>query len=417
MSIVLGYHKKNGREIEIAQDAAEIVLCDAEAPGSARAIIERRNGVIGNGSTSGDGVFDFRYGPFTGGYPEAGLVHYYTYGERILSVEVDLSLKHRGIEASLEGEKIESALRSVSRLCGNFSAAHTIAFLRAVESALGSEAPEQTRRFRIALLEIERIYNHLYVIMRLATAAAQKVLAAHLAALFEESLRIVELIAGRRRFGALFVGGPALRPGGSPIAVSEIGERLRRVRSTFAKLFERSLASRNYLDRLHRTAIVERAVATTDSLTGPSLRACGFGWDLRTSDPLIENFEVRTQDEADAFARMEVRSQEILDSCAIAIGQLARLGDSGVADAMRATGEHNAANEGAAASGLGATESASGTVAWFVELERGRVSAAHVSSPSVFGFQTYADAVVGNIFTDVPFAIDSFGISFADAGR
>ncbi len=417
MSIVLGYHKESGREIEIAQDAAEIVLRNAKSPGKARAIIEKRNGVIGNGSTRGDGVFDFRYGPFTGGYPEAGLIHYYTYGERILSVEIDLSLKHRGIEASLQGKEIESAIGSVSRLCGNLSAAHAIAFLRAVESAFGREVPEQAQRFRIALLEIERIYNHLYVIMRLATAAAQKVLAAHLAALFEESLRIVELIAGQRSFGALLAGETAPRSGGASIAVSEMGERLRQMQSTFAKLFERSLASRNYLDRLHRTAIVERTVAAADSLTGPSLRACGFGWDLRTSDPLIEDFEVRTQEEADAFARMEVRAQEILDSCAIAAGQLQRLGDAGFADAMRATRERNAGYDRSTAPGLGATESASGTVAWFVEVEEGRISASHVSSPSVFGFQAYADAVVGNIFTDVPFAIESFGISFADAGR
>jgi len=415
MSVLLGFHMDGDRAIDILQDDAVVTFRDSGGPFPARSVVERRNGVIGNGITTGDGVFDFRYGPFTGGYPEAGVVHYYTYGERILSVEIDLSRKHRGIESSLGGKDAREAAASVAGLCGNFAAAHSVAYARAVESALGVVAPLCVRRFRIAALELERIYNHLYVIMRLATAAAQKVLAAHLAALFEETLRLSEALAGARGIGtSLTWGVPAV---GSVDA--EFTRRLEAVGAEFSKLYERSLDSRNYLDRLHGTATVDAVHAGERGLTGPSLRACDVATDLRVGEALISDFRIRTKGEADAFARMEVRAEELLDSVGIVVDQVARidfrkLGSEAdfLAKAVAGEGERNGR-----VTGLGSVESPTGTVAWLVVTDHGKISSVHVSSPSLFGFQAYADSIVGNIFTDVPFAVESFGVSFADAGR
>ncbi len=415
MSVLIGYHKNESHEVEIVQDGASVSTRVPGQPCPARAIIEKRDHVIGNGQTTGDGVFDFRYGPFTSGYPEAGIVHYYTYGERILSVEIDLSKKHRGIEASLQGCTAADAGRVVAGLCGNFAAAHTLAFSRAVEAATFVEVPESVQRFRVAALEIERIYNHLYVVMRLATAAAQKVLAAHVAALFEETLRISEALTGRRGIGEMLT----TAGDGNMAQDVDIAHRVRRVAATFERLYEQSLASRNYLDRLHGTAVVRAEYASQRGLTGPSLRACGVSLDLRTGEPLIADFQVRTRSEADAFARMEVRAEEVLDACRIVVDQLEHLDPSELSAARQSFGREleRRAAETPHALGVGAAESSTGTVAWLVAIKDGRIASANVSAPSVFGFQAYADAIVGNIFTDVPFAVESFGVSFADAGR
>ena len=415
MNLLLGWQPKGDHSLAVVQTGALVEVERRPADWRPGGVLESRDTMIGSGPTAGEGVFDFRYGPFTAGSPEAGVIHYHTYGERVLSAEIDLSGKHRGIERSLAGLSVTEALPRVASLCGNFTVSHTLAFCRAVEKATGAAPGESALRLRIVALELERIYNHLYVIMRLATAAAQKVLAAHLCALFEDALRLTEQYGGVRGMRGF------VKPGGcnprSVESASDAFPRLRTgvevLRTRFARLYARSLASRNYVDRLHMTARVSASLAERESLTGASLRACGVAWDLRAAESLIETLVARTKGEADAFARMEVRAEEILDSCGIVLDQLARISGSPAS----AVGDERALADSSAAFGIGASESPSGTVAWMVELSGGRITTAYASSPSVFGFQTYAHAIVGNIFTDVPFALESFGLSFADAGR
>lgn len=389
-------------------------------------------GRIGNGSSSGEGVFDFRYGPFTGGYPEAGIFHLHTYGEKILSVEVDISCKHRGIEASMAGLELSDCARASETVAGNFGFAHSLAFCRAAEAALELEPARRAERLRLVGLELERIYNHLLVKARLAQAAAQKVLAAHVEALFEEALRINKLFCGSRLLsGSNRVGGVSAELAAVDDGrLRDVAARVETLARRFESIYTTSLSSRNYMDRLHGIAVAGAQLAVARGLTGPSLRAAGVDADLRIDEPLLAGFVPVTKDEGDSMARMEVRAEEILASCEIVRGQVEALlggADGGAADlrgdGVRADGsaaESRGAGARAAASkaeGLGAAESPSGTVAWWLETEGGRVARAYVSTPSLFGFQVFADALRGHIFTDFPFALDSFGLSFADAAR
>ncbi len=472
MNRLLGLIQSRGETLDLVQAEGAVEACAAgtvevqTAPGQSdgvRALLADRNRLLGNGASRGVGVFDFRYGPFTGGYPEAGIFHLHTYGERILSMEIDLAYKHRAIEASMAGATIEEGLRWAEAVCGNFAFAHSLAYCRAVESALGIAVGRADQRLRLIGLELERIYNHILVKARLAQAAAQKVLDAHLNGLFEEALRINRLFAGSRLLaGANRIGGiaravdgaGAMAAGGVPagaiaaggargraangsagvpvaggsFAAAEAAESLARgvpeLRSRFSRLYESSLSSRNYLDRLHLIAVVDPEIALTYSLTGPSLRASGVAVDLRASEPLLEGFAPITKIEGDALARMELRAEEVLQSCDIILAQLAALkGESG-AESLAETargGVELRAGVGAAArasgAGVGAAESPSGTIAWRVEVEEGRIRSAYVSTPSFFGFRVFAEAITGHIFTDFPFALDSFGLSFADAAR
>jgi Ni,Fe-hydrogenase III large subunit len=394
-------------------------------------VFDERVGLVGNGSAAGEGVFDFRYGPFTGGYSEAGIFHLHTYGEKILAVEVDLSCKHRAIETSMAGKSLEECLGASEAVAGNFAFAHSLAFCRAVESALALEVPRQARRLRIIGLELERIYNHLLVKARLAQAAAQKVLAAHVEALFEEALRIDKLFSGSRLLrGVNRVGGVSL--GASEAFVErlpEVSSRVEELRRRFESIYATSLSNRNYMDRLHGIALVRPELAAAFSLTGPSLRALGMAEDLRLGEELLPGFEPIVKDEGDSLARMEVRAEEVSRSCAIVAAQIEALlsegasghldaASGGSAGAAREVAVPGAAIHGAAdAEGVGAAESPTGTVAWKVGLRNGRVESVYVSTPSLFGFRVFADALRGHIFTDFPFAFDSFGLSFADAAR
>ncbi len=371
-------------------------------------LLRERNERVGNGSAAGEGVFDFRYGPFTGGIGETGVMHLSTYGEKLLAVDIELGTKHRGIESSLVGLRPAEAFPVVERTCGNFSFAHSHAFAAAVEEVEGIELNERTRRHVLIAAELERIYNHLYVITRLAEAAAQHVLASHLGSLFEEALRLnAEFSGSRYLMGIRGVGSLSCS---SSLEVDRFAANVARLKARFERLYQMSLSSRNYLDRLHGIAVVDRSRASSRSLTGPSLRATGIEDDLRSREELLAPFTPILREEGDSLARMEVRAEEILLACTVIAGQLELLdpADRGAAAPQPQSGSGRA---------VGAAEGPSGVVAWAVDMVDGEIREAYVSTPSLFGFQVFAEVLTGHIFTDFPFALDSFGLSFADAAR
>ena len=160
------------------------------------------------GKVEGYGVFTFPYGPVTSGIPEAGGFKIVTYGERIVKVIPQINFKKRGIERRVIGMKPEDALLLVERCAGNFSASYSTCFVTAVEYALNLEVPSRARWIRAVAIELERIYNHLYVLGRLAEAPSQNVATAETNALRERILRInAKYFHHRFFFGLNKIGG------------------------------------------------------------------------------------------------------------------------------------------------------------------------------------------------------------------
>jgi Ni,Fe-hydrogenase III large subunit len=384
-------------------------------PADQIALLTNRNDGITGQEVFGDGVFDFRYGPVTGGVLEAGVYHLYTYGERILCVNIDWSYKYRGIEKLMTGMRIGDALKMAERICGNFAFSHSLAFAKAVESALGIEVSPQLRKMRIIGLEMERIYNHIYVISQLASAAAQKVMASHLQAIYEDILRLNEDFFGSR-FLDNVNGIATVKPALNVDSLLHLTRRLGGISDRFEYLYERALESENFMDRLHDTAKLDSEIAIRTGVTGPTLRATGVREDLRLHDPDYEGLRGATSQVGDSLARMEVRAEEVFESVEIISdlsGELKELRDSGIAPSE----PHDGSEPAGRGSGVGYCESPSGLLAYHVEIEKGKVSSIYAATPSLFGFKAITESLIGNIFTDFPFAVESFGAYFADAAR
>lgn len=378
-----------------------------------KSVADRDTGIRGQ-EVFGDGVFDFRYGPVTGGVNESGVYHLFTYGERILCVNVDWSYKHRGLENSATGLYAEDALKVAESVCGNFAFSHSLAMSRAIESALSIEISPQLRKVRIIALELERIYNHIYVISQLASAAAQKVMVSHLQAIYEDLLRLDNDFFGSR-FLRGFNGISGTAKPFNDEAVIHLSRRLGSLSDRFEYLYKRALESENFMDRLHNTAKLDSDKAENIGVTGPTLRATGVREDFRLQDPDYEGLRCATSQMGDSLARMEVRAEEVFESVEIISdmsGELKELRDSGIAPAAG----NKSALDGSG-SGIGYCESPSGLLAYFVELRSGKISSLYAATPSIFGFKAITESLVGNIFTDFPFAVESFGAYFADAAR
>ncbi|MFZ0456483.1 MAG: hypothetical protein WAM24_22230 [Ignavibacteriaceae bacterium] len=388
-------------------------------------IIKDRNSIIGKSEFFGDGVFIFRYGPVTSWVIEPGIFHIFTYGERILSINIDLSYKSRNIEQKLLGLAPIEAIPFVENVCGNFSFSHSLAFSDSIEKIAGLELNPIIKSYKIIALELERIYNHLYVFNQLSNAAAQKVLTSYVQYLFEESLRTNYIFSNSEKaIGSRYlkrinnVGRLNHYPDKEILNLVQL--RINNLNEELKKLYDRTLESKNFLDRLHNTSKISKEYAIENSLTGPSLRACGIKEDIRMFDKFYENLKIPTISFGDSLARLEVRVEEIFESVKIInekIDFIDKVKNLIHFEEPKINFSEGSFGDELNGSAIGTVESPSGLIAYYTELEKGKIKYAYISTPSLFGLNAFKDSLPGMIFTDFPFSLDSFGSFFADAAR
>ena len=371
------------------------------------------------GRVEGYGVFDFQYGPVSFGVPEAGGFKLATYGERVHKVVPTVNFKKRGVEQAVLGRAPEDALLVIERSTGNFSASYSTCFVSAVEDYLGLEVPSKARWTRAVAMELERIYNHLYVFGRLAEAASQNVAAAQTHALRERVLRLNSKHFGHRYlFGFNTVGG--VRYDLAKESRNQLVNDIRRVAGEFSGLVTYFLSSRIFLDRLQGTAKLARGDAIRLGSVGPAARGSGLQWDDRLTCP-IEPYEdiyvnLETESGEDAMARTMVRVKEI-ESSTIALRELL---DRMPGDGTKSKDSPGRSNKGSLPDDFVfcRIESPSGDLIEVVQLDaKGHISNLQIRPSSLVNWLPFAKSLEGNVFTDFQFAYESFGLSFADSDR
>jgi len=358
----------------------------------------------------GYGVFTFPYGPVSMGVPEAGRFDVRTYGERVLNLVPVGGFKPRRIRESVVGTSVEDAALRIERMAGNFSAAHVSAFLSAVESAAHLEVPSVELWTRGLAQELQRIYNHLHVLARVAEAASQNVGLAQTHALAEEVLRVQGRTFGHRwLFGALLPKGPPRRL--DPVGRSDVAGALARLSSEFEALWELFLESRTFIDRIQSTCVVDRADAIRWGAVGPTLRACNVNWDDRLripSAPYTDLFVALPHESSgDALARVAVRAAEVRASFLLLEQMLDRWPRS-------PTSLETPAPPVAPGRGIGRVEAPSGDLVYDVAVSDGRVRSLGFRSPSQANWPLFAAGMRNAVFTDFHFAFESFGLVFAE---
>jgi Ni,Fe-hydrogenase III large subunit len=372
------------------------------------------------GKVEGYGVFAFSYGPVSAGIPEAGGFKLITYGERIVKVIPQINFKKRGIENKTVGMKPDSALLLVERSAGNFSASYSTCFVTAVEDVLNLEVPSKARWIRAIAIELERIYNHLYVFARLSEAAAQNVAAAEANALREQVLRLNARYFGHRYlFGFNRIGGVSQNLLSKDKRRS-LANDIKNTTQKFSHLVTYFLSSRIFLDRLQNTAKLLHQDALKLGAVGPSARASAIDWDDRLTYP-IEPYndvfvEIETENEEDAMARTMVRIREIRSSMLVLEQLLDKMpSDEGGIPNKPSRYRLNSNKDDFSFCRI---ESPSGDLIQVVQLDQGgRIKFLHIRPPSLVNWLPFAKSLEGNVFTDFQFAYESFGLSYADSDR
>ncbi len=333
------------------------------------------------------------YGPAAGGIGEAGAFRLATCGERILSLVPYRGFKkNRSMLKMTKDMDVSRALPYFSRLSGQFAASYTTLFINLAFDDLD----ESFRTLSFAAVEMERIHNHVWVMHKLANDAAQKVASAHLSALTEEFLRLNSIVFGSR----YLMDYPILYK-----KYDGFHDRLKELESEFNGLIDELLHSRIFIDRLHTTGKLNSEDVIKNDITGIPARAAAVSRDSRKFSVLKDFYgdhEPRMEEGGDALSRFLVRVSEVKDSISL-------LKEITLPNKIRVPEKPS--------NGLryGLIEAPPGDIFMMVHVEDGKLKSVKIRPPSVVMLHAFSIGVRGNVFTDYPFALDSFGLYFADA--
>ena len=377
---------------------------DEDRPTHARA--SDRQGPV---DVTGHGVFTLPLGPVRSGVYESIEFLIETPGEDIPHLNIRPHYKHRGIAKRFEGLSVDDATLVAERVEGIASVAHALAFVHAVETLSDAEIPERAALIRVIHAELERIANHLDVVVRLCDAAGLAIGTSRFGWHKEQTMRLISALCGNR-FGrsVVCVGGVAAPPRLDPVAArAALYTLAARIRADRGALME----SPSFLDRIRGTGRLDAALAASHGALGPVGRGSGFDDDARRyrsydAYPQLSGFEPAVSDDCDAMARLRVRWTEIDTGVELIDAACHRL--TGVVDQDLAVPVD--IEDGFA---TGWAESPQGEVLYGLELRDGRVARCFARTASLHNMVLFHDVFHGDVFTDFPFIEASFGLCYA----
>jgi NADH-quinone oxidoreductase subunit D len=241
-------------------------------------------------------------------------------GETVVRAIPDIGFLHTGIEKTMESKPYAQVIPLTDRMDYVASLSNNLAYLLSVEKLLDVQAPPKAQFIRVLLTELTRIASHLVWVGSHAIDIGAMSMLLYAFREREKLLDIFELCSGQRMMTSYFrIGGLA---GDLPEGFES---RVREVLATFPDRINdyENLLTKNriWLNRTVGVGKISAEDAIDFGVSGPILRACGVGWDIRKSNPYsgYEKFEfdVPTRKNGDAYDRYLVRIEEMRQSLRI----------------------------------------------------------------------------------------------------
>jgi NADH-quinone oxidoreductase subunit D len=243
-------------------------------------------------------------------------------GETVTEVRLVVGYLHTGIEKNLEFRNWTQGVTFVTRADYLSPLFNETGYCLAVEKLLGiTEAiPPRATVIRVLMMELNRIASHLVWLATTGMELGAVSIATYAFRDREKILDILELASGLRMNHAY------VRPGG--LAQDLPDAAVTRTRELLVYLPKRlaeyeAMLSGNPIWRARTVGVAELDLTGCLALgvTGPVLRSAGLAWDLRRTMPYCGyesyEFDVVTREAGDAYARYEVRLDEIRESLKI----------------------------------------------------------------------------------------------------
>ena len=357
----------------------------------------------------GDGVYEIPVGPIHAGIIEPGHFRFSVVGETILRMKARLWFVHRGMERLFEGRLPSEAIELAERISGDTAVGHTVAFVQAVEEALGIPIDPEVAARRALLLELERLYNHVADLGMIPNDVGFGIAHIHTQRLREKLLRHNAAVTGHRLLrGGITVGDTRFVREPDLALVAGVAAEM-------AEIVAFTLNHSVVTDRFTGTAVLRADLGGSLGVLGYVARASGIGVDARRDHPSVDlgpDFSVVTQEGGDVLSRYAVRAGEVAVSAGI-LPHLAELASGGTGG-ERAAYPVTDRSTGGPAAGLGVVEAWRGTLCHWVELAPdGRLTRVKIVDPSFFNWPGLPVALADTIVPDFPLANKSFNQSYA----
>jgi Ni,Fe-hydrogenase III large subunit/Ni,Fe-hydrogenase III component G len=360
------------------------------------------------GQVAGEGVFEIPVGPVHAGVIEPGHFRFSVVGETIIDMKSRLYYTHKGVEKLFEGRDVADGVRLAERVSGDTTVGHALAFCQAAEAAADVDVPARARHLRVALLELERLHNHVADFGMIANDTGFAVAQSHCARIRERLLALNKRWTGSRLLrGAIVPGGTAVDwpPAGVDIA-AEVDASL----ADFLSVVEICLANTLVVDRLEGTGQLFNRTALDHGTLGYVARASGVDRDVRRDHPFAAYRELPVRvpvfTGGDVKARALVRVEEAKESARL-IRQVAEsLPDGAVCRGLPALPALSPA--------FSLVEGWRGAIAhWLMADESGRLERVKIVDPSFLNWRPLSYALLGNIVPDFPLCNKSFNQSYS----
>ncbi|MFT3668799.1 MAG: NADH-quinone oxidoreductase subunit D [Pseudoxanthomonas sp.] len=263
-------------------------------------------------------------------------------GETIVRADPHVGLLHRGTEKLAESKPFNQSIGYMDRLDYVSMMCNEHAYVRAIETLMGIEAPERAQYIRTMYDEITRILNHLMWIGSNALDLGAMAVMLYAFREREELMDCYEAVSGARMHAAYY------RPGGvyrdlpdrmpkykeSPWRKGKALKQFNQAREgslldfleDFTNEFPKRVDeyetlltdNRIWKQRTVGIGVVSPEQARALGMTGAMLRGSGIAWDLRKKQPYakydVVDFDIPVGVNGDCYDRYLVRVAEMRQS-------------------------------------------------------------------------------------------------------
>jgi len=235
-------------------------------------------------------------------------------GDYIMEVEPLMGYFHRSAEKVMEFRTFDQCTLVMERLSMLEPMLLQYPFVDAVEKIAGVEPPQRAEYLRLLTMELSRIHSLLFWMGQYSAELGLFTLMMWPWRDREYILDIFEKISGARHTPAYIVPG-GVRWDVNDDVIKQIRDALKYLRRRIKLYREMFLESPAFKLRTVGIGVLKPVDAIKYSVTGPNLKASGIKADLRKDFPYSfydeVDFEVPTESDGDAYARMKVRLTEI----------------------------------------------------------------------------------------------------------
>ncbi len=241
-------------------------------------------------------------------------------GETIVRAMPEIGYLHRCFEKMAETHPYNQVIPYTDRLNYCSAPMNNVGYCKAVERLLGVEIPPKAQAMRVILSELSRIIDHIIAVGTGGVDLGALTAFFHLFTYREKVYTLFEKLCGARLTVSMTrIGGMAQdAPEGWFDDVLAFCKEMRAGVDEIASLM---LDNKIFIKRTQGIAPVKAADAIAWGYTGPLLRACGVGLDLRKAKPYYGydglEFDIPVGTNGDIYDRYLVRIEEMRQSIRI----------------------------------------------------------------------------------------------------